>query len=295
MREIRLAQQGDTARQKELWKLCFGDSEHYIDFYYDNHYKENETILLLEDREIYSMLTMLPIKIIFPNIQSFNSAMLYAIATHPQYQNRGFASRLIDFAHENLRENENAFSVLVPSAKQLFEFYRQQGFHDGFYVREVLLTQERIKSLDLSENYHCIISKTTPREYNKHRNELLSGKLYVAYADDEIAYQQKLSQQGGADIFTIEIDKMQGCAAIERVNSDKVFIKELLISDQLLSVAIKQITQLLPAKEYILRTPAFLGEQLEGAIRPFAMFKVVQEIDLEIIADDLGYLGFAFD
>lgn len=295
MIEIRLAQKGDMARQKEIWRLCFGDSDSFIDFYYANRYKETETVLLLEDSKICSMLTMVPIKIIAPNTQSFNSTMLYAIATHPQYQSKGIASRLIAFTHQNLTENQNAFSVLVPSENRLFDFYHHHGYQTGFYIREDLFTQERIANLGCSNNRHCRISRITSEEYNLRRNEQLSGRLYVAYADDEIAYQQKLSQQSGADIFGIEIDEVQGCVAIERVKSDRVLIKELLIPYHLLSVAIKQIAQLWPAKEYILRTPAFMGEQLVGTIRPFGMIKAIQETDLEITTKDFGYLGLAFD
>lgn len=282
-------------RQKQIWKLCFQDSDQYINFYYANRYRESETVLLLEDKEICSMLTILPIKIIAPNGPRFNSAMLYAIATHPQYQKRGYASRLIAFTHQNLSEHKNMFSVLVPSNRELFDYYHQQGFQNGFYVREVRLTQDRVESFEFSNTSHCTILKISPSEYNKIRSEQLRGRFYVAYADDEIAYQQKLSQLSGADIFGLEIDGVQGCVTIERVNSAKVFIKELLIPDQFLTPVIQQVLQLWPAKEYLLRIPAFLGGKLEGVVRPFGMIRAIQNTDLEITAEDLGYLGFAFD
>jgi GNAT superfamily N-acetyltransferase len=295
MSEIRLARKGDLARQKAIWKLCFGDSDHYIDFYYANRYQEDETVLLLEDGEILTMLTMLPIKIKGSNKRTYNSTMLYAIATHPQYQNRGFATQLINFTHQHLRKKKNAFSVLVPSEKHLFDFYRQQGYQDGFYIREASFTGERIERWDFNESCPCIVSKISPEDYNQRRNEQLSGKLYVAYTDDEISYQEKLSQQFGGDLFGIAIDEVQGCVAIERLKSDQVFIRELLIPEQLIPAAVKQIARLSPAKQYVLRTPSFLGQQLEGTIRPFGMIRMIQDSDLEITADNQGYLGFAFD
>jgi predicted acetyltransferase len=295
MREIRSAQKGDIAQQKEIWKRCFGDSDNYIDFYYANRYKETETVLLLEDKVISSMLTMLPIEIIAPNKQIYNSSMLYAIATHPEYQNRGFANEVMDFTHKSLREDKKAFSVLVPSGQHLFDFYRRQGYQDGFYIREVVLTWERIGILRSDESRCCKISNISPEEYNLRRTKQLSGRLYVAYTDNDIAYQQKLSKQSCADIFGVEIDGVQGCVAIERLNSNKILIKELLISESYLPIAIKKIAQLMPVNEYVLRTPAFLGKQLEGTIRPFAVIKAFQGTELEITADDLGYLGFAFD
>ncbi|PKM77948.1 MAG: GNAT family N-acetyltransferase [Firmicutes bacterium HGW-Firmicutes-15] len=295
MSEVRLAKAGETARQKEIWKLCFGDSDHYIDFYYANRYKEDETLLLLQDGEILAMLTMLPIKTIAADKRSFNSTMLYAIATHPKYQSRGYATQIMNFAYHYLRKKTNAFSILVPSEKQLFDFYRQQGYQDGFYIREASFTWNLIESWDVSETWHCTISGITPEEYNHRRNKQLSGRLYVSYADEEITYQKMLSQQFGADIYGIEIEEVQGCVVIEKMNSDKVFIKEILIPEELLPVAVKYIAKLFHAKEYILRTPAFLGKQLQGSIRPFGIIRANQEIDLEITPEDLGYLGFAFD
>lgn len=293
--EVRLAQKGEILRQKEIWKLCFGDPDNYIDFYYANRYKEDETLLLLHDGEIVAMLTMIPVKTVDTDKRSFNTAMLYAIATHPNYQNRGFATQLMELSTPYLRANNTEHSILVPAEKRLFDFYRKQGYRDGFCLREALLTHEQIDCLEIHRSCQCTISSITPEEYNHRRNKQLKGRLYIAYGDEDITYQKKLSQLSGADIYAIDVEGVQGCAALERVDSDKVLIKEILLPEEFIYLGIKQITQLLSAKEYILRTPAYLGEQLGGSIRPFGMIRADREIDLEITPEELGYLGFAFD
>jgi len=295
MNEIRLAQPGEIARQKEIWKLCFGDSDRYIDFFYTHRYQEDKTALLLQDGQIVSMLTMLPIEIVSANKRSFNAAMLYAIATHPQYQHQGLASQLMDFVNKYLNEQNSAFSVLVPAEQQLFNFYRQQGYGDGFYLREVFLTGKGIESWPVNEACSCTIASIAPNEFNQRRDKYLAGRLYVSYADEEVAYQQKLSQLSGADIYGLDLEGTLGCAAVERMNSEKVVIKELLVPDELLPVAIHRIARLLPAQEYIVRTPAFFGQILGGSIRSFGMIRATQEIDWAITPEDLGYLGLAFD
>jgi hypothetical protein len=82
---------------------------------------------------------------------------------------------------------------------------------------------------------------------------------------------------------------------IELLDQDKVFIKELLIADHLLSTAVPHIARLLPSDEYILRTPPFLGRELSSSIRPFGMFRLNQGFQPEIIPEGSGYLGLAFD
>ncbi|MGI6066379.1 MAG: GNAT family N-acetyltransferase [Bacillota bacterium] len=296
--EVRLAgkDEGEVIRQKEIWKLCFGDSDSFIDFFFEHKYKEDETVLLLHDGEVNARLTMLPVQIVAARRHSFNTAMLYGIATHPDYQGRGLATRMMSFTHQYLKEKNNAFSVLVPAEKHLFDFYRKQGYEEGFYIREALLTRAKIERLPTDKNVRCIIKGTAPKDYNQIRNKLLSGKLYIAYRDKEISYQKKISQQSGADIFLIEIENARGCAAIERISPGKVVIKEILISDDVLFEALKQIGKIFLADEYVIRMPTFVGEQLDGSsIRPFAMVKKTQEVKFKIAPGDLGYLGLAFD
>lgn len=294
MSEVRLAQEGETDRQKYLWKLCFGDSDSFIDFYYAIRYKEDETALLLQDGEILAMLTMLPVTIEASG-RSYDAAMLYAIATHPEYRNRGYATILIDFAHQYLKKNRVAFTALVPAGRQLFKFYQRQGYQDCFYIREAFFTGEMIDNWDIDETGSWIISAISSGEYNQMRNKQLEGKTCVSYTIEDMAYQKKLSQFSGADIFSLKFEEVNGCAVIERINPDKVIIKELLINGELIPAAVKQISRLLPAKEYVLRTPAFLGRQFEGSIRPLGMIRANNESDSEIITKDYGYLGLAFD
>ncbi|MDD2211364.1 MAG: GNAT family N-acetyltransferase [Desulfitobacteriaceae bacterium] len=294
MLELRLAQKGETDRQKFLWSLCFGDSSNFIDFYYANRYREDETALLLLDGEILAMLTMLPVRLEAAG-RSYDSVMLYAIATHPEYRNMGYAGLLIDFAHRYLHKNGIVYTFLVPAGKQLFKFYQRMGYRKGFYIREAILTGEKIDSWNIVETCGRIISAVSAEEYNLRRNNLLGVKPYVSYNNLDITYQKKLSQISGADIYGLEFREVYGCAVAERINPDKVIIKELLVNDEYIATAVKKISCLLPAKEYILRLPVFLGRQLESTICPLGMIRANDEIEPEIVLKDDGYLGLAFD
>ncbi len=295
MCEIRLAQKGEVVHQKEIWKRCFGDTDSYIDVYYANRYKEDETAVLLCEGEILAMLTMISVKTVTPNKQSFNTAMLYAIATRPEYQNRGFASQLLAFSHQYVKTGKHELSILVPAKRELFDYYRKQGYRNGFYIRESLLSRDRIENLPSFGSYQSVILSITPEEYNRRRAIQLSGRLFISYHNEDIAYQKTLSQQSGADIYALDLEDIQGCFAVERITPDKILIKELLFPEAYINAALKQIILQLSAKEYILRTPVFLGETLGGSIRPFGMARVDRESDLLITPEDLGYLGFAFD
>lgn len=298
MIEMRLARSGEIARQKEIWKRCFGDTDAFINFYYENRYKAEDTVVLLERGKISAMLTRIPIRVVDAEGQSFDAAMFYAIATHPDDQHRGLASQIINFSNQFLGQVHKEFSVLVPAEKDLFDFYYKLGYQEGFYIREVLLKDKEIDYLALQNrcpSSPCGMTPVTPEIYNQKRDQLLRSNLYVAYDNDEIAYQKKLSQLSGADIYTIYCGELQGCAAIERVSPEKVLIKEILCSNELLPALLKEIATHIPAKEYIVRTPSYLGEGLGGDPRPFGMFKLNQQSQVEISPEKQGYLGLAFD
>ncbi|SDI32459.1 GNAT family N-acetyltransferase [Desulfosporosinus hippei] len=295
MLETRLAQTGEIDQLKELWRLCFGDPEDYIDLYFANRYKNEDTCILLKNNDISAMLTMLPVKTVFKDHCSTDTAMLYAIGTHPSYQNKGFATQLMDFSNQYLRANKYGLSILVPAKKELFAYYRRRGYQDGFYIRETFLNRTDVDCLPIEKQLNCEIRSATPENYNRIRNRQLKGRLYISYLDQDIVYQKKLSQYSGADIYAINLQGIEGCFAVERVSSDVVLIKEFLLPEELLNPAIKRIVQQITAKEYILRTPAYLGEQLGGSLRLFGLIKSNNEADVRISPKDLGYLGLAFD
>ncbi len=295
MQEIRLAQKGDVDRQKEIWQLCFGDPVSYIDFYYSNRYKNDETAVLLHEGEIAAMLTMMPVRTVRHDKYSFSTSMIYAIATDPQHQNKGFATQLINFSDQYLRACQTELSVLVPANPRLFDYYCKQGYRNGFYIKETRLFSHSLDSLPINKQCTCTITSITPQEYNRRRNSQLNGRLYISYPDEDIAYQKKLSQLSGADIYAVDIEDIGGCFAVERISPDKVLIKEILLPEDFINVAIKQIVQLVSANEYIFRIPPYLGEHLRGTLRPFGMFKTHKKSDWIISPGDLGYLGFAFD
>ncbi len=293
--EIRTAQAGEEKRQKEIWEKCFQDSDEFIERFYTTRYDQEKTMVLLQDGEIASMLTMLPITVNDTDGQSFAAVMLYAIATHPDYRQRGLATRLLDYTHEYLRLKEYAFSVLVPAEKGLFDFYRKQGYREGFGIRETVISSKNIESFPRDRDHQEKLTEINPQEYNRRRNLFLGGSLHISYLVEEIAYQQELSRRSGADIYGLKIGGNEGCAAIERIGSDKIMVKEILIKDEILPAALRCLLQELAAAQYLIRTPLYLGQELGGVIRPFGMLKPLQKKSLPRKADDLGYLGLAFD
>ena len=73
MIEIRPAKPDELLRQKELWKLAFGDEDDYIDYFFA-HGEESQVLVLLEDGVVYTMVALFPVAIALPGGRKASSA-----------------------------------------------------------------------------------------------------------------------------------------------------------------------------------------------------------------------------
>ncbi len=292
MTETRLAFEGETERQKELWRLCFGDEQSYIDHYYGSLYQPQQTALLLEDGVIASMLTMLPVSLALPEGGSLEAAMIYAVATHPDHQGHGYGSRLMQFAHTHLAGQGKALSVLVPASRSLFDFYGNRGYFPAFSLREASLTHGEAVAGPAAP---ADIAPIPSEEYRRRRQSLLAHRLHIEYDQRGFAYQKSLCEAAGADLYAIDMAQAEGCAVVERLSPQRLLIKELLLPPNLVAKGMAALAKQLPAQQYILRTPGWLGQQLGGSVRPFAMARWYDKSHDGLFEGPNGYLALAYD
>ncbi len=250
--------------------------------------------VLLLDGSIRSMLTMIPVDLIEGNGRKIRGSMFYAIATLPEYRKRGLANTLMEWSSRYLLLSDTPVTVLVPAEPKLFDFYDVYGYKTACFIREEKLTRVLIEKIDCSNQPECRLYPAEPDRYNRIRKKLLAGTSYIDYREAEILYQKKASKLFHADIYAITAGNEEGCAIVERIG-EKVFIKEILIPRGCLMSAVKEISNLMPAQYYILRTPSFTCacEGMRGNIRSFGMLKSsCSGTDIQV--RDI-YLGIAFD
>jgi len=272
----------DLEALKEIWRLCFSDDDSFIEFYFQSRDWIHETAVLTVDGRIVSMLTMIPVRMVDEDGAACSASMLYAIATHPDFRRRGFADRLIGFSIQHLSSGGTEYTLLVPASKELFRYYEKLGYRNAFYVREAVLYHDDIarpagrmgpERWLRSDRPFCRPVPAEPQRYNSIRRELLKGRAYLDYRDEEVLFQKGVASMFHADLYALEINGSEGCAYAERISEDEVMIKELLIQEQYLVSAVLALSGLLPAEKYIIRTPVYSGMVLGGEIRPFGMLR----------------------
>ncbi len=293
--EIRLAEAGDLEALKAIWKLSFGDEDKLIDLYFQSRDWLSEVMVLVCDRRVASMLTMIPTDIAGADGGRQKASMLFAIATHPDFRNRGFADRLIEYSNRYQKENNVLITLLVPAGESLFRYYTKFGYRNGFFVRETELDRSEIYKLG-GKAPGCRILSIGPEEYNRRRRMLLAEHDYLDYRDAETSFQKKIGSIYDSDLLAIKTGKTEGCAYYERISDEAVLVKELLIPEPFLAEALTGLSEHLPFQKIIIRTPPWLGESLGGTVRAFGMIRYNGEDSVQEEHENrLPYLGIAFD
>lgn len=195
---IRLSERRDIPQLKKIWKVCFGDSDEAIDSFFKGAYNENTTLILLHKDTVVSMLSMLPVELNSPVGKTYGY-YVYAVATLPEYQGRGYMKLLENECTKFATENGRQFCLLVPATDNLFYMYGKLGYKTFSSVSMVNLTPKQPFS-------EVKIEKCEFDTFYKLRSEFLSGFSqavrfelhYEKYAFNEY-------QKSGGEILFVDV------------------------------------------------------------------------------------------
>lgn len=119
----------NTDGLKCLWKTVFGDSDAFIDSFFQIAYSPERCKYIAEGDQIVSALYWFDCEYAGGKL-----AYIYAVATDPNHRGKGLASRLLEETHNHLKALGYAGTVLKP-ANGLFPFYERLGYETCGYIR----------------------------------------------------------------------------------------------------------------------------------------------------------------
>ena len=109
---------------KEMWKLCFRDEDAFIDYYFDEVYKNEETLVYLENGKPVASFQMIPY-FLKNGTEIFPAGYIYGAMTHPDFQRKGFMTELLFTSFYLMRERGFDYTFLIPQEKWLLDFYEE--------------------------------------------------------------------------------------------------------------------------------------------------------------------------
>ncbi len=128
---------------RKMWQTVFGDSDKYVDIYFSQKYKNENTLIYLIDDEPVASLQMWEYDFTFYG----NKIPIYylaGLATYEEHRRKGYMKQLIEEAHRVMRERKIPLSVLVPADLWLFNYYEQFGYAQVFEKNEEPIPLKRI-------------------------------------------------------------------------------------------------------------------------------------------------------
>lgn len=145
----------NTKGLKALWKTVFGDSDFFIDTFFEVAFSPDRCNFFAEDGQIVSALYWLDCA-----YEGGKLAYIYAVATHPAHRGKGLASRLLQDTHGLLKARGYAGAVLKP-ANGLFPFYERLGYVTSGFVSffEADAGAEPIPLKPLSAAEHALLRR----------------------------------------------------------------------------------------------------------------------------------------
>jgi predicted acetyltransferase len=128
---IQLADKNTRSYVRNIWKEVFEDDDAYMDLYFDEKYKDENTLVALEDNRVVASLQMLPYEITFYEAK-VPLYYLAGLSTLPDYRNRGLMAQLIQRSHQLMLQRHIPLSILVPAEESLFSYYAGFGYAQTF-------------------------------------------------------------------------------------------------------------------------------------------------------------------
>lgn len=121
----------DEARAKEIWKICFGDSDAFIEKYFDEIVRYEDTLGYYEESGLIADLFMLKFQAKLAGAD-FETEFLAGCATLPRARKRGLMRELVQSAMLDMKRRGLAVTYLHPF---LHAFYRRFGYETVAYIK----------------------------------------------------------------------------------------------------------------------------------------------------------------
>lgn len=284
---IKFAQDCYHSQIKSLWKSAFGDTDEFLDFYFSNRHKNENMLICLKEETVVAMLSMLPLDIKADN-KIFAGRYIYAVATQESYRGLGISTRLIEYVHNWMKENNEQVSILVPASKSLFEFYKNRGFKTAFKIDSLDINSDEIQKYSGEINYiPCDLEKFT----NIRNTVFDSSALFAKWRKQDLEYFIKFAKFSGEELYYFYNNIGEGYVVYERMGKT-IIIKEIALINLELETVLSALHNILKAKIYKIRLPEQNGGT-KALTRDFGMVRWL--VDEPKLTGNPPYLALVLD
>ena len=133
MVEIRIAKQTDKNEYYRLWKTCFGDSDAFCDWFFENRFSPEHSVILESEGEIVSCMQAFPYTILIRG-KEIKGAMLCGVSTHPEHRKKGYMGKIFTYEMNHLKNMGYLVAVHTPAVLPSYFSYGHYPVADAKYL-----------------------------------------------------------------------------------------------------------------------------------------------------------------
>ena len=142
----------DIPALRQLWQTVFGDTDSFLE----------KSLSIREEERLAGAVYWLDC-----SWQGQPVAYIYALATHPDYRNRGFGKQLMAEVHNTLRQQGYRGVCLVPGESRLEGYYAGLGYQSFGFARNDEIQAEG----------SAWVTEIDWEDYLQERNRVLKGAV----------------------------------------------------------------------------------------------------------------------
>lgn len=175
---------------KKMWRLCFpDDTDDFVDFYFRDVYKGEETLILLGEGSPVASLQVIPYRLRIDG-DICRAGYISGAMTHPEFRRRGYMEVLLKRSFEMMKGWKYDYTFLIPQEQWLFDFYGKYGYFSAFPTGEEILSvplDEEIPAPEDTGNIRVIGDVYEARKSNFFSvySQFLSQKGRVVLKDED--------------------------------------------------------------------------------------------------------------
>ncbi|MDR2920490.1 MAG: GNAT family N-acetyltransferase [Tannerella sp.] len=242
----------------DLWKESFGDSDEFIELFFNRVYKEENTLTIRKNNQIISVLQIVPYEMTFWGAK-VTAGYICGVCTLPSERGKGWMKQLMQEAIDEMQRRKYILTVLIPASEWLFNYYHKFGYTTIFDKSEEIHTQsdeknEKIRIVAVTE----ILFDQAYDYYNRIQQQRECAILHSAYDFETI--QKECILDGGNVWIALQNSKITGLALTVPTSNDELYIKDIIYDHPEAKTSIIQsvldVYQAKSAKVRIPPTPA---------------------------------------
>ena len=219
---IRFAKESDKNNIIDIWNYCFDDGPKFTDYYFNDKYKHENTIVVEDDEEIVSSLQLNQYNLKL-NDKIYDTSYVVGVSTFPQARGKGYMKHIMDFTLNELYRKNQLVSILMPIDYRLYRKYGYEhcydqieyeidiedlsGFKSKGFLKKAKL--DNINDLiNIENNFLKDLNGTIIRDKNYYEN----------------LFKEVESEDGH---IYIHEDKLKDGYIIYFINNENIFVREL--------------------------------------------------------------------